>query len=145
MRLDNNKYDSDFFKILFRSPTFQKVIFENSTGSAIPNLKAAKLLKQIPVPMLSMMEQKNIVARVYELYKSISLIEKSVKSAQKRVNLLTQSILGKAFSGELTAEWREQHQDLITGVNSAEALLAKIQAEREVNKPVKKTRKKKEV
>src|SRR5690606_15208458 len=145
VRLDNNKYDSDFFKILFRSPTFQKVIFENSTGSAIPNLKAAKLLKQIPVPMPSMMEQKNIVARVYELYKSISLIEKSVKSAQKRVNLLTQSILGKAFSGEVTAEWREQHQDLITGVNSAEALLAKIQAEREVNKPVKKTRKKKEV
>ena len=94
---------------------------------------------------IKVMEQKNIVARVYELYKSISLIEKSVKSAQKRVNLLTQSILGKAFSGELTAEWREQHQQLITGINSAESLLAKIQKEREASKPVKKTRKKKEV
>lgn len=145
VRLDNSRYDSDFFKILFRSPTFQKVIFENSTGSAIPNLKAAKLLKQIPVPMPSLMEQKNIVAIVYELYRSISLIEKSVESAQKRVNLLTQSILAKAFSGELTAEWREQHQELITGINSAESLLAKIQAEREVSKPAKKTRKKKEV
>ena len=144
VRLDNSKYDSDFFKILFRSPTFQKVIFENSTGSAIPNLKAAKLLKQIPVPMPSLMEQKNIVAIVYELYRSISLIEKSVESAQKRVNLLTQSILAKAFSGELTAEWREQHQELITGINSAESLLAKIQAEREASKPVKKTRAKKE-
>lgn len=140
VRLDNSKYDSDFFKILFRSPTFQKVIFENSTGSAIPNLKAAKLLKQIPVPMPSLMEQKNIVAIVYELYRSISLIEKSVESAQKRVNLLTQSILAKAFSGELTAEWREQHQELITGINSAESLLAKIQAEREASKPVKKAK-----
>lgn len=145
VRLDNSKYDSDFFKILFRSPTFQKVIFENSTGSAIPNLKAAKLLKQIPVPMPNLMEQENIVTRVYELYRSISLIEESVQSAQKRVNLLTQSILAKAFSGELTAEWREQHQELITGVNSAESLLAKIQAEREASKPAKKTRKKKEV
>ncbi|WP_411687612.1 restriction endonuclease subunit S [Acinetobacter indicus] len=141
VRLDNSKYDSDFFKILFRSPTFQKVIFENSTGSAIPNLKAAKLLKQIPVPMPNLMEQENIVTRVYELYRSISLIEESVQSAQKRVNLLTQSILAKAFSGELTAEWREQHQELITGVNSAESLLAKIQAEREASKPVKKAKK----
>ena len=72
-------------------------------------------------------------------------VEQTVQSTQKRVNLLTQSILAKAFSGELTAEWREQHQDLITGVNSAEALLAKIQAEREASKPAKKTRKKKEV
>ena len=56
------------------------------------------------------------------------------------MNLLTQSILAKAFSGELTAEWREQHQDLITGVNSAESLLAKIQAEREASKPVKRRR-----
>ena len=71
----------------------------------------------------------------------IGKIEKTAASAQKRVNLLTQSILAKAFSGELTAEWREQHQELITGVNSAEALLAKIQAEREVSKPVKKGKK----
>jgi len=49
--------------------------------------------------------------------------------------------LAKAFSGELTAEWREQHQELITGINSAESLLAKIQAEREASKPVKKAKK----
>ena len=69
-------------------------------------------------------------------------VEQTVQSTQKRVNLLTQSILAKAFSGELTAEWRQQHQELITGVNSAESLLAKIQAEREASKPVKKGRKK---
>ncbi|MFW2046641.1 hypothetical protein [Acinetobacter variabilis] len=50
-------------------------------------------------------------------------------------------ILAKAFSGELTTEWREQHQELITGINSAESLLAAIQAEREVSKPVKKVKK----
>ncbi len=72
-------------------------------------------------------------------------IEEIIQSAQKRVNSLTQSILAKAFSGELTAEWRQQHQELITGINSAESLLAKIQAEREASKPAKKTRKNKEV
>ena len=67
--------------------------------------------------------------------------KETLQLAEKRVNLLTQSILAKAFSGELTAEWREQHQDLITGVNSVESLLAKIQAEREASKPVKKAKK----
>ena len=86
-----------------------------------------------------------IVTLLKSFMQSASRTEELVLLAKKRVNLLTQSILAKAFSGELTAEWREQHQELITGVNSAENLLAKIQAEREANKPVKKTRAEKEV
>ena len=68
-------------------------------------------------------------------------LEKQVVAAQKRVNNLTQSTLAKAFRGELTEQWRKDNPDLITGDNSAEALLAKIKAEREATKPVKKTRK----
>jgi len=63
------------------------------------------------------------------------------------VNNLTQSILAKAFRGELTADWRAANPELITGENSAEALLARIQAEREAlaleKKAAKKPRKKK--
>ena len=36
--------------------------------------------------------------------------------------------------GELTAQWRAENPDLISGENSAEALLAKIQEEREALK-----------
>lgn len=45
---------------------------------------------------------------------------------------ITQSILAKAFRGELTADWRAEHPELISGENSAEALLAKIQAAKAV-------------
>lgn len=48
-------------------------------------------------------------------------------------------ILVRAFRSELTAA----NPELISGDNSSEPLLAKIQAEREALKPVKKTRKKK--
>lgn len=99
-------------------------------------------LNSLPLLMPPIKEIKVIVTSVNTLLEHAEKIENIVQSAQKRVNLLTQSILAKAFNGELTAEWREQHQDLITGVKSAEALLAKIQAEREASKPVKKTRKK---
>jgi len=55
------------------------------------------------------------------------------------VNTLTQSILAKAFRGELTVQWRAENTALISGENSAEALLAKIQEEREKLKPKKKS------
>lgn len=43
--------------------------------------------------------------------------------------------------GELTAEWREQNLDLISGENSVEALLEKIKIERHKLTSNKKTRK----
>ncbi|MBN1007518.1 hypothetical protein [Amphritea pacifica] len=66
-----------------------------------------------------------------------------VKDAQSRVNNLTQSILAKAFRGELTADWRAQNPDLISGDSSAEALLEKIKSEREVLESTKKAVKRK--
>jgi len=51
-------------------------------------------------------------------------------AARARVNSLTQSILAKAFRGDLTATWRSEHHDLISGENSAAALLERIKGER---------------
>ncbi|MES9845652.1 MAG: hypothetical protein ABW131_13470 [Candidatus Sedimenticola sp. 6PFRAG5] len=48
----------------------------------------------------------------------------------------------KAFRGELTAEWREQYPDLISGENSDQALLESIKIEQVNLKPKKKVRKK---
>jgi type I restriction enzyme, S subunit len=78
-------------------------------------------------------EQTEIVRRVEQLIAYADQIEQRIKDAQARVNHLTQSILAKAFRGELTAEWRAQNPDLISGGNSTEALLAKIQAKRIAN------------
>jgi len=138
VRLNKAIYNDDYFKILFRSPTFQKAIFANSTGSAIPNLKSTKELKAMPVPLPDFNEQTETVRRVEDLFAFADSIEQKVNAALQRVNNLTQSILAKAFRGELTAEWRAANPELISGENSAEALLAKIKVEREALKPVKK-------
>lgn len=60
-----------------------------------------------------------------------------------RVNNLTQSILAKAFRGELTEQWRKNNPELISGESSAEALLERIKAERAAAQTTKKTRKRK--
>jgi len=134
---------SQFLGFWLRSYYLQQLI-KLETKSAAQGKLALTRIKTLPFLYPSIEEQKIIVEKVNDFLILAEGIEQPVQSAQKRVNLLTQSILAKAFSGELTAEWREQHQELITGINSAESLLAKIQAEREASKPVKKTRAKKE-
>lgn len=87
-------------------------------------------------------EQTEIVRRVDQLFACADTVERQVNSALARVNRLTQSILAKAFRGELTAQWRADHPELISGENSAEALLERIKEERAAQAPTKRTRKK---
>ncbi|MGU5547120.1 hypothetical protein ACV1CV_22480, partial [Aeromonas veronii] len=75
-------------------------------------------------------EQTEIVRRVEQLFAYADTIEQQAKTAKARVDNLTQAILAKAFRGELTADWRAANPDLISGDNSAAALLARIMAER---------------
>ncbi|MGM0858884.1 MAG: restriction endonuclease subunit S [Pseudomonadota bacterium] len=93
----------------------------------------------VPVPPLK--EQTEIVRRVDQLFAHADRIEQQVNNALDRVNKLTQSILAKAFRGELTEQWRKDNPELISGENSAEALLERIKAEKAASKPAKKARK----
>lgn len=85
-------------------------------------------------------EQNEIVRRVEQLFAYADRIEQQAKAAKERVDKLTQAILAKAFRGELTLEWRAANPELISGDNSAAALLARIQAERAAVKPRKSRR-----
>ena len=95
---------------------------------------------RFPEPPLE--EQTEIVRRIDQMFSFASQIEQRLTEAQARINQLTQSILAKAFRGELTADWREQHPELISGENSAEALLASIKAKRAKLEPKKRAARK---
>lgn len=112
-----------------------------AAGGNQPNLNLNKV-REIPVIVPPLPEQAEIVRRVEQLFAYADTIEKQVNNALARVNSLTQSILAKAFRGELTAQWRAEHPDLISGENSAAALLEKIKAERAASGGKKTSRKK---
>lgn len=141
---DKELVDSEFLFLSMQTMSFRKVIEAKLRGSDQPYLNTSDL-GNLTINLIPLNEQKQTLEKIGVLLSKSNQIEAVVQLAQKRVNLFTQSILAKAFSGELTTEWREQHQELITGINSAESLLAKIQEEREASKPAKKTRKKKKV
>jgi len=135
----------EFIRFYLESP-IAKGFFKGFSHGGTMDILNLGILKELPIPFPPIEEQTEIVRRVEQLFTFADQIEQRVKDAQSRVNHLTQSILAKAFHGELTAQWREDNPELISGENSAEALLARIKEEREklaiANKRTNKTKKK---
>ena len=137
----SDKISSKYLTIVLNSNNILKLVRSKSMGSTAPRINMSDI-KSYPIPLPPLQEQHEIVRRVELLFAYADTIEKQVNSTLTRVNSLTQSILAKAFRGELTAQWRAENPDLISGENSAAALLEKIKAERAASGGKKTSRKK---
>ncbi|MCX9064565.1 restriction endonuclease subunit S [Citrobacter portucalensis] len=135
------KISSKYLTIVLNSNHILKIVRSKTMGSTAPRINMSDI-KSYPIPLPPLQEQHEIVRRVEQLFAYADTIEKQVNNALTRVNSLTQSILAKAFRGELTAQWRAENPDLISGENSAAALLEKIKAERAASGGKKTSRKK---
>jgi len=124
---------SQFIALLLQSPGGYRALAEKTKGVAQRGINLADV-KRLVTPLPTLSEQTEIVRRVDQLFAHADRIEQQVNNALARVSNLTQSILAKAFRGELTEQWRKDNPELISGENSAEALLEKIKAEREMLK-----------
>lgn len=80
-------------------------IRKSASGGNQPNLNLTKV-REIKIHLPSLKEQTQIVQKVETYFALADEIETQVNAALENVNLLTQSILAKAFSGELSATWR---------------------------------------
>lgn len=66
----------------------------------VPDLGIGKM-KAFRIPIPSLNEQKEIVKRLNDLFEHAKTVEKQYNAAKSRLDKLTQSILAKAFRGEL--------------------------------------------
>ncbi|WP_323750374.1 restriction endonuclease subunit S [Marinobacter sp.] len=137
--LFNNEQQKEFFELLFQSNYFKLQVYDKLSETLQPNLSPVDL-KKFLVSLPSSEEQTEIVRRVDQLFAHANHIEQQVNNALARVNNLTQSILAKAFRGELTEQWRNDNPELTSGENSAGALLERIKTERAKTKPEKQRR-----
>lgn len=141
-RVDKEKLLSKFlYYVLCEGKLVRDVMHETKGIVGQINISLTQCREAI-IPCPSLLEQHEIVRRVEQLFAYADTVEKQVNNALTRVNNLTQSILAKAFRGELTAQWRAENPDLISGENSAAALLEKIKAERAASGGKKTSRKK---
>lgn len=100
--LDTN-VDERYIEFLFKSNGGFKNLLSQSKGAAQPSLSMTQI-RQTSVPIPPLGEQKEIVRLVDQYFAFADTIETQVKKAQARVDNLTQSILAKAFRGELVAQ-----------------------------------------
>lgn len=141
IRCQQSKILPEYLHVYMASPHIQKWIQGENYGATRQAL-TKKMLEELPIFVPSVKRQDEIVRLVEQLFAYADTIEKQVNNALARVNNLTQSILAKAFRGELTAQWRAENPELTSGENSAAALLEKIKAERAASTGKKASRKK---
>jgi type I restriction enzyme S subunit len=102
------------------------------TGTAVPHL-FQKDIKEFILAVPPLVEQHEIVRRVEKLFGLADSLEVKYKKAIERVEKIEQSVLAKAFRGELV---KPDPND-----EPAEELLKRILAEKAKLETVKKTRK----
>ena len=99
----NENINPDYLCFIIRSPVAVSYFNSTSVGSTMVNLNQ-QVIKKLRVYFPSLSKQKEIVSLVNQYFAFADTIEAQVKKAQARVNNLTQSILAKAFRGELVAQ-----------------------------------------
>lgn len=130
-KIDPEKIIGDYLLYSLQSQKIQNFINEYSRGNAQQTLYI-KTMSIIPIALPALVEQREIVRRVEELFAFANSIEQKVNTALEHVNSLPRSILAKAFRGDLTEDWRDANPELISGENSAKALLEKIKTEQKI-------------
>lgn len=127
-----NYIDSEYILYCIMEPLFQSRLAKESIGTGVKHLRVGDVEK-FCIPFFSLREQKEIVAIVESILSVIEEQERDLDIAFKQSEALRQSILKKAFSGQLV------EQD--TNDEPASILLERIRVEKE--KQIKSSPKKK--
>lgn len=69
----------------------------------------SKTLKSMPFPLPPFHEQRRIVRRVESLFTKLDEAKEKAQAVVDSFEIRKAAILHKAFTGELTAKWREEH------------------------------------
>ena len=97
---------AEYVDYLLETMDFRVFAVENSKGINLPRVSTEKVLGySVPVPPLA--EQRRIVERVERLFAKLDAAKEKAQSVIDGCEKCKAAILHKAFTGELTAEWRK--------------------------------------
>lgn len=106
----NEKFISDYLLWCFRSEYFRKYMMLNVSGVGGSLMRAKpKFVKTYPIPLPPLAEQQRIVERIESLFAKLDEAKENLQNVLDGFETRKAAILHKAFTGELTANWRKQH------------------------------------
>ncbi|MCP4408903.1 MAG: restriction endonuclease [Gammaproteobacteria bacterium] len=123
-----------FFLLFLLSPLGRKFIIKQASSTSGLHTLSISKVSGLPVPIPNLYEQEALLTEVDEILSRIDKMESDISAEAKRSETLRQSILKKAFSGQLV------EQD--PNDEPASVLLERIRAEKARQKPRKKTARK---
>lgn len=106
----NSKIVSDYLMYCFRAPYFREYMLSNVSGVGGSLMRAQpKYVKTYPVPLPPLPEQQRIVDRIESMFAKLDEAKQKAQDALDSFETRKAAILHKAFTGELTAQWRKEH------------------------------------
>ena len=87
---------------------FEQYLYDNANGTTFLQI-ASKPLKRLPFPLPPLDEQKRIVALLDELFADLDEAKTLAQAVVDGSELRRAAILQKAFNGELSKLWRDEH------------------------------------
>ena len=94
------EFDAVLYSKILSSPDVVHYLEENATGTTMKNLNE-DIVKHIPVPYITKQMQKEITNQIEMKMSVCDSIEKTVNECLQQAEAMRQSILKKAFEGEL--------------------------------------------
>lgn len=106
----NQILNSDYMMFCFRTQFFREYMLSNVSGVGGSLMRAQpKFVKNYPIPVAPVAEQQRIVDRIESIFAKLDEAKEKAQAVVDGFELRKSAILHKAFTGELTAKWREEH------------------------------------
>ncbi|CRN03874.1 Type I restriction enzyme EcoKI specificity protein [Pseudomonas sp. 34 E 7] len=104
LRPQRDKVDGRFLLLCLQTAGFREQFFSGETGQVSQGNVGSEHIKKCLIPSPPIEEQAEIVYRTAQLFAFAEQVEAKVVLAKSRVDHLAQSILAKAFRGELVPQ-----------------------------------------
>lgn len=103
----NNHIDANYLMYCFQSKYFREFMLSNVSGVGGSLMRAQpKYVQTYPIPLPPLSEQQRIVERIEELFAKLDEAKERLQEAADSFAVRKAAILHKAFTGELTKQWR---------------------------------------
>lgn len=100
-------------------------LYSKTHGSGMVHI-TKKLFDETPVPLPNLNEQRRIVEKVESLLNKIEKAKQLIEEAKQTLGMQFNSVLSKAFRGDLTSQWRKRNGSEFT----REEFVAQLRDER---------------
>lgn len=108
VRLIRGNLLPQYIKMSIDNPKTQDMLISQAKVTSIPNL-TLEIIGNCAIPLAPLAEQQRIVDRIESLFAKLDEAKEKAQAVVDSFETRKAAILHKAFTGELTAKWREEH------------------------------------